>query len=62
MIATGIIALLSFQVVVNIGMTMGLLPVVGLTLPLISYGGSSLISSMVAIGMLLNVGMRRPMY
>lgn len=55
----GIIALLSFQVVINIAMTMGLVPVVGLPLPLISYGGSSLISTMVAVALVLNVGMRR---
>jgi len=59
-LATGVIALFSFQIFVNIGMALGLLPVVGLTLPFISYGGSSLISSMIALGLLLNVGMRRP--
>lgn len=61
-IATGVVTLISFQVIVNIGMTIGLLPVVGLTLPFISYGGSSLIASMIAIGILLNVGMRRPLF
>ena len=61
-IAAGIVGLFSFQVVVNIGMTMGLLPVVGLTLPFISYGGSSFISSMIAVGILLNIGMRKPLY
>ena len=61
-IAAGIVSLFSFQVIVNIGMTIGLLPVVGLTLPFISYGGSSLISSMIAIGILLNIGMRRPLF
>jgi len=61
-VATGIVALFAFQVVVNIGMTIGLLPVVGLTLPFISYGGSSLISFMIAIGVLLNIGMRRPLF
>ena len=61
-IAAGIVGLFSFQIIVNIGMTIGLLPVVGLTLPFISYGGSSLISSMIAIGILLNIGMRRPLF
>ncbi len=61
-IAAGIVSLFSFQIIVNIGMTIGLLPVVGLTLPFISYGGSSLISSMIAIGILLNIGMRRPSF
>jgi len=60
--AAGIIALITFQVIVNIGMTLGLLPVVGLTLPFISYGGSSLLSSMIAVSILLNIGMRRPYF
>lgn len=58
-LACGIIVLLSFQIVINIAMTMGLVPVVGLPLPLISYGGSSLLTSMVCIALLLNIGMRR---
>jgi rod shape determining protein RodA len=62
LIACGVITLLSFQVFVNVGMTLGLLPVVGLTLPFISYGGSSLISSSIAIALLLNVGYRRPYF
>ena len=61
-ITTGIIAMFSFQVIVNIGMTLGLLPVVGLTLPFISYGGSSIISSVVAIAILLNISSRRPLF
>ena len=61
-IAAGIVSLFSFQIIVNIGMAIGLLPMVGLTLPFISYGGSSLISSMIAIGILLNIGMRRPLF
>jgi len=59
LLACGIVALFSFQVVINIAMTMGLVPVVGLPLPLISYGGSSLLASMVCIALLLNIGMRR---
>ncbi len=59
LIATGIGVLLAFQVVINIGMTIGLMPVVGIPLPLVSYGGSSLLSTLVAIGLLLNVFMRR---
>ncbi len=58
-IATGIAIMLAFQVIINIGMTIGLAPVVGIPLPLVSYGGSSLITTVVAIGLLLNVGMRR---
>ena len=58
-IATGVGVMLGLQSAINIGMTIGLMPVVGIPLPLISYGGSSLIVTMIAIGLLLNVSMRR---
>jgi rod shape determining protein RodA len=58
-IGVGVAALIFWHVVVNLGMVTGLLPVVGLTLPLLSYGGSSLLTVMLAIGLLLNVSMRR---
>lgn len=58
-IATGIAVLFGLQVIINIGMTIGLMPVVGIPLPLVSYGGSSLLTTLIAIGLLLNVGMRR---
>ena len=51
----GIIAVLLFQQIQNIGMTIGLLPIMGITLPFISYGGSSLLSYMILIGMLFNI-------
>lgn len=51
----GIIAVLLFQQVQNIGMTIGLLPIMGITLPFISYGGSSLLSYMLLVGMIFNV-------
>jgi rod shape determining protein RodA len=57
--AVGISAMIFWQVFVNIGMVMGLLPVVGVTLPFISYGGSSIVTMMVAVGLLINVSMRR---
>ena len=59
LLAVGIISLIFFEIFVNIGMVMGLLPVVGVPLPFISYGGSSIISKMICIGLLLNVSMRR---
>jgi len=62
LIASGAIALFTVQVFVNIGMTIGLMPVVGLPLPLISYGGSSMVATLMLIGLLLNVGMRRSMF
>lgn len=61
-LALGVTAMIACQVFVNIGMVMGLLPVVGVTLPLISYGGSSVITTMAGIGLLLNVSMRRFMF
>ncbi|MDD5440040.1 MAG: rod shape-determining protein RodA [Candidatus Omnitrophica bacterium] len=61
-IAVGLVSLLGFQVIVNIGMTIGLLPVVGVTLPFISYGGSSLVVSILNVCLLLNVGMRRSVF
>lgn len=62
LLACGIIVLLTFQIVINIAMTLGLVPVVGLPLPLISYGGSSLLITMVSIAFLLNIGMKRTMF
>lgn len=55
----GITAMIFVQVLVNVLMTVGLLPVVGVTLPFLSYGGSSLIVCMLGVGLLLNVSMRR---
>ncbi len=62
LMATGIVAMFACQVIVNIGMAAGFMPVVGLPLPLMSYGGSSLITTMIAIALLLNIGMRKVRY
>jgi rod shape determining protein RodA len=59
LLAVGISALLFWQVVINIGMTMGLMPVVGVPLPFISYGGSSTLTTTICVGLLMNVSMRR---
>ncbi len=56
----GIVTMLVFQQIQNIGMTIGLLPITGITLPFISYGGSSLLSYMILIGILLNISMEKP--
>ena len=52
LIAGGIVAMLAFQAVVNVGMNLGLMPVTGITLPLISYGGSSVLGTFLALGLL----------
>lgn len=61
-LAVGITAMIYWQVFINIGMVMGLMPVVGVTLPFVSYGGSSIITMMACIGLLLNISMRRFMF
>ncbi len=60
--AVGITAMIFWQVFENIGMVIGLLPVTGITLPLLSYGGSSMVSVMVSLGLLANIGMRRHIF
>jgi rod shape determining protein RodA len=55
LIAAGIVSLWLFQVLVNVGMTIGLMPITGIPLPFISYGNSSLMVHLIAVGMLLNV-------
>lgn len=60
LLAIGVISLFVSQLVINACMTMGMLPVTGMTLPLISYGGSSLLINCAALGLLVNVASRRP--
>jgi rod shape determining protein RodA len=55
LIATGIVAMLLFQVFVNVGVAVGILPVTGLTLPLMSYGGSSVLATFLALGLLQSI-------
>jgi rod shape determining protein RodA len=61
-LALGVSAMLFWHIVVNLGMVIGLLPVVGVPLPLFSYGGTSMITTMTGVGLLLNVCMRRFMF
>lgn len=58
-IAMGIVGIFLFHMIENIGMTMGLLPITGVPLPFVSYGGSSLITNFICIGLLLNISGRR---
>jgi len=59
LVAAGIVTMFAFQAFVNVGMTIGIMPITGIPLPFVSYGGSSLISSLLAVGLLLNIHMRR---
>jgi rod shape determining protein RodA len=61
LVAVGIVALLAAQAVLNISVVMRLFPVTGVTLPFVSYGGSSLVASYIAAGFLLNIGQNRPL-
>ncbi len=56
---SGIVSMLLFHVAENIGMTLGIMPVTGVPLPFVSYGGSSLLANMMAVGLLVGIGMRR---
>jgi rod shape determining protein RodA len=55
LVAAGIAAMLMFQVFVNVGMTIGIMPITGVTLPLMSYGGSSVITTLLAVGLLQSI-------
>ena len=59
LICVGVLAMVVFQVFENVGMTMGIMPVTGIPLPLMSYGGSSTLATFAGIGLVLNVHMRR---
>jgi rod shape determining protein RodA len=59
LLACGIVALWAFQIFVNVGMTMGIMPITGIPLPFISFGGSSLVTNFACIGILMNIHMRR---
>ena len=58
-IVMGVVAVLLFQIVVNIGMVVGLMPVTGIPLPLMSYGGSSILFTFLSLGIVMNIRMRR---
>ncbi len=60
--AIGITAMFFWQIIINIGMVIGILPVVGITLPLFSYGGSSVIMAFICFGFMLSISMRKFMF
>jgi len=59
LLATGIVSMIVFHLLVNIGMAAGIMPITGIPLPFFSYGGSSMLSNMIGVGILLNVYLRR---
>jgi rod shape determining protein RodA len=59
LICVGVLSMFVFQVFENVGMTMGIMPITGIPLPFMSYGGSSTITAFMAMGLVLNVHMRR---
>ncbi len=59
MLAVGVVGTVFWPVVLNIGMVLGLAPVIGVPLPLFSYGGSALLAASLSLGLLLNISMRR---
>ena len=59
LICIGVLSMLVFQIFQNVGMTMGIMPITGITLPFAGYGGSSAIASWLAVGLVLNVHVRR---
>lgn len=60
LLVSGVVAMLAAHVFENIGMTMGLMPITGIPLPFISYGGSNMLTNMIGVGIVLNVYMHRP--
>ena len=62
LLALGIVMIFFWHVVVNLGMVMGLLPIVGVPLPFMSYGGSSLVASMIGVAILVNIANKKFMF
>ncbi|MCH8251187.1 MAG: rod shape-determining protein RodA [Planctomycetes bacterium] len=60
LLAVGVVTLIAAQVVINVGMTVGLMPITGMNLPFLSYGGSSLLTNFIAVGLLVSVSQHRP--
>jgi rod shape determining protein RodA len=59
LLGVGLVAMLAFHMIVNIGMTIGIMPITGIPLPFMSYGGSSILTNFIAVGILLNIALQR---
>lgn len=59
LMAVGVVAMFTFHTVVNVGMTLGIMPVTGVPLPLLSFGGSSMVANAMAVGLLISIHLRR---
>jgi rod shape determining protein RodA len=59
LLACGIVAMFAFHIVVNVGMTVGIMPITGIPLPFMSYGGSAILTDFAAVGVLLNIDLQR---
>ncbi|MFN2460950.1 MAG: rod shape-determining protein RodA [Candidatus Velthaea sp.] len=59
LLGVGLVAMLAFHMIVNIGMTIGIMPITGIPLPFMSYGGSSILTNFIAVGILLNMSLQR---
>ena len=59
MLAIGVVGILFWPAVLNVGMVLGIMPVIGVPLPLFAYGGSALVTALIAVGLLMNVSLRR---
>jgi rod shape determining protein RodA len=60
LVAMGVVCLIAAQALINLGMTVGLMPITGMTLPFVSYGGSSLLTNFLAVALLISVSQHRP--
>jgi len=59
LLVIGIISIFAFHLLVNVGMTIGIMPITGIPLPLFSYGGSSMITSLIGLGLIISVNLRQ---
>ena len=57
--AAGVASMFAIQMFVNVGMVIGIMPITGIPLPFVSYGGSAMLANFIAVGLLLNIHMRR---